>query len=234
MHNYYQKILTSVTNNQKLLAVLIDPEEFIVTQTHVFLEKLPGDTTHIFVGGSTDIHNRTEEVVTAIKKLGTFPVVLFPGDYLQITPKADALLFLALLSGRNAEYLIGQQVKAVPLIKETKLEVISTGYILIDGGTQSAVARISKTTPILQTEITHIVNTALAGEYLGNSLIYLEAGSGAINPVSQEIISRVKEAISIPLIVGGGIKTEKQKQDAYQAGADMVVMGTVFEQKRMP
>ncbi len=230
-NTYYHTICQTVKSGKKLFAVLIDPEEFKTTQAQLFLKNLPQDTTHLFVGGSTDIHNKTEEVVVSLKKYSNLPVFLFPGDYLQITPKADALLFLSLLSGRNAEYLIGQQVKAVPLIKKTTLEIISTGYLLIDGGNNATVARISKTKPIPQQEIQQIVNTAIAGEYLGAKLIYLEAGSGAITPVSDRIIKQVKKAIKIPLIVGGGIKTENQKQAAYQAGADMVVMGTVFETK---
>jgi putative glycerol-1-phosphate prenyltransferase len=228
---FYNNILQAVHKKYPLFAVLIDPEDFNCNQTIAFLDTLPNDVTHIFVGGSTDIHNKTETVVTAIKKHAHLPVFLFPGDYLQITAKADALLFLSLLSGRNAEYLIGQQVKAIPLLKETSLEIISTGYILIAGGTESSVARVSKTQPISQNDVQQIVNTAIAGQYLGAKLIYLEAGSGAKIPVSTEIISAVKNNISIPLLVGGGIKTMQQKQKAFQAGADMVIMGTVFENK---
>jgi len=227
----YFNFCQSVQAGKKLFSVLIDPEAFNSSLTQNLLNSIPEKTTHLFVGGSTDLHNKTQEVVINLKKHTDLPIFLFPGDYLQITGSADALLFLTLLSGRNAEYLIGQQVKAVGLIKKTNLEVISTGYILIDGGSDSSVARISKTKPISQKNIQQIVNTAIAGEYLGCKLIYLEAGSGAINPVSPDIISLVKKNISIPLIVGGGIKTQTQIQNAYNAGANMVVMGTFFEQK---
>jgi len=155
---------------------------------------------------------------------------LFPGDYSQLTNEADAVLFLSLLSGRNTEYLIGQQLKSVSFLQNASLEVISTGYILIDGGTISAVERVSETKPLTQSNSNAIVETALAGQYMGAKLIYLEAGSGARIAVQAEIISEVKKAIEIPLIVGGGIRTEEQKLIAYDAGADMVVMGTVFEE----
>jgi putative glycerol-1-phosphate prenyltransferase len=225
----YKSLIHSISEKKKLLSILIDPEDFCISETTAFLKTIPKETTHLFVGGSTVEKNCTEITVKAIKKHSNLPIILFPGDYSQITNEADSLLFLSLLSGRNPEYLIGQQVKAVSEIRKTSLEIISTGYILIDGGNTSAVARVSETNPIPQQNIQTIVDTAKAGEYLGAKLIYLEAGSGAIYPVSLEIISAVKKEINIPLLVGGGIKTKKQKQDAYSAGADMVVMGTVFE-----
>ncbi|MFO7719432.1 MAG: geranylgeranylglyceryl/heptaprenylglyceryl phosphate synthase, partial [Gillisia sp.] len=157
------------------------------------------------------------------------PVVLFPGDHTQITELADALLFLSLISGRNPEYLIEQQVKSVEKLRNSSLEIIPTGYILIDGGTNCAVHRVSNTRPIPQFEIETIVNTALAGQYSGKKLIYLEAGSGALISVSEEIISAVKKAIDIPLIVGGGIRSKQHLKRSYEAGADMVVIGTAFE-----
>ncbi|HLV92648.1 MAG TPA: geranylgeranylglyceryl/heptaprenylglyceryl phosphate synthase, partial [Aequorivita sp.] len=153
----------------------------------------------------------------------------FPGDYSHITNLADVLLFLSLLSGRNAEYLVGQQVKSISKLKKSSLEIIPTGYILINGGNNSSVSKVTKTSPISQTNIEEIVHTALAGQYMGAKLIYLEAGSGAKFPVSPEIISKVKSELKIPLIVGGGIKTEEQKKLAYDSGADMIVMGTAFE-----
>ena len=155
--------------------------------------------------------------------------MLFPGDYSQITDAADGILFLSLISGRNPEYLISQQVKAVPQLKVSGLEVIPTGYLLIDGGKETAVQRVTQTLPLPQQEVEIIVNTSLAGQFSGKQLIYLEAGSGALFPVSREVISEVKAAIEIPLIVGGGIRSQEQLEEAYEAGADMVVMGTVFE-----
>ena len=227
----YQSILSKTTKGKKLLAVLIDPDVFETTKTAEYLQQFPKETTHFFVGGSAVEVGKTEAAVSEIKKNSTLPILLFPGDVSQIANNADGLLFLSLLSGRNPEYLIEQQVKAVSKLRKSNLEVISTGYILIDGGTISAVERVSKTKPIPQSNIQKIIDTAVAGELLGNKLIYLEAGSGAKIPVTSEIISAVKSEIDIPLVVGGGIKTEMQKQNAYKAGADIVVMGTVFENK---
>ncbi|MDP2686369.1 MAG: geranylgeranylglyceryl/heptaprenylglyceryl phosphate synthase [Aequorivita sp.] len=226
---FYNSFLKSVAKREKLLTILIDPEKFTISETKSFLKKIPKETTHLFVGGSTVENGQTEETVKALKAETKLPVFLFPGDYSHITPIADALLFLTLLSGRNAEYLVGQQIKSISKLKNTSLEIISTGYILIDGGNHSAVSKVTKTEPLPQENIEEIVHTALAGQYMGAKLIYLEAGSGATFPIKPEIISEVKKAINIPLIVGGGIKSETQKQAAYKAGADMVVMGTAFE-----
>ena len=226
---HYQNILSDISEGEKSLAILIDPDKFSTSDTASFLQQLPTKTTHLFVGGSTDANGHTEATVKALKNHSQLPIILFPGDHTQITKFADAILFLSLLSGRNPEYLVGQQLKAVEKLKESKLEVIPTGYILVDGGTESAVARVSNTKPLSQDAVSTIVHTAMAGEFMGAKLIYLEAGSGAINPVRPEIISEVKKAINIPLIVGGGIKTKAQKQAAYKAGADLIVMGTAFE-----
>ncbi len=226
---FYKSFLKRIAKNEKQLAILIDPDKFTISDTNSFLNKIPKATTHLFVGGSTVKNDETEKIVKALKTETKLPIFLFPGDYSQITPKADVLLFLSLLSGRNAEYLIGQQVKSISKLKNSSLEIISTGYILIDGGNDSAVSKVTKTKPLSQKNIEYIVDTALAGQFMGAKLIYLEAGSGAKFPVKPEIISEVKKAINIPLIVGGGIRTEEQKQAAYKAGADMVVMGTAFE-----
>lgn len=227
--NLYQTFTESLLLQRKLLSVLVDPDKFELDRTAAFLRELPVETTHIFVGGSTVPAGRTESLVKAIKMATSRPVLLFPGDHSQITDAADGLLFLTLLSGRNPEYLIEQQLKAVPKLKATSLEVIPTGYLLIDGGHTSSVERVTGTAALSQNEVEKIVHTAVAGELMGAQLVYLEAGSGAKNPVGAHIISEVKKEISIPLIVGGGIRTDAQKQSAYSAGADMVVMGTVFE-----
>lgn len=228
--NIYKNILSAKQQNKKLLAVLIDPEKVVLENLLSFFEKIHQSiATHIFVGGSTDKNNATEKVVVAIKKATHLPVVLFPGDVSQITHKAEGILFLSLLSGRNPEYLIEQHIKAVPFLKESHLEIIPTGYLLINGGKETAVQRVSNTKPIPQTAITTIVQTAIAGQYAGKKLIYLEAGSGAIEAVNQNIIQEVAENLSIPLIVGGGIKTQQQLNAAFKAGADLVVIGTAFE-----
>ena len=182
----------------------------------------------IFVGGS-QLQNSVDETVVHIKSLTTIPVVLFPGNAFQLTNKADALLLLSLISGRNAEWLIGQHVQAAKAIQESALETISTGYILIDGGNTTAVERVSKTKPLQRDAIEEVVSTALAGELLGNKLIYLEAGSGAQNPVPTSLIKAVKESIHIPLIVGGGLTSTDAIKKAYEAGADIVVVGNYLE-----
>lgn len=226
---HYQDFLNLISEKKKGLAILIDPDKFDVSETVSFLKHIPKKTTHIFVGGSTVFNNETETVVKAIKSYSQLPVFLFPGDYNQITSEANALLFLSLLSGRNAEYLIGQQVKAISKLRGIDLEIISTGYILVDGGSESAVARVSDTSSMAQENVMVILDTALAGQYMGAKLIYLEAGSGAKVSVKPEIIKKVKEVLNIPLIVGGGIRTKQQMEEVYAAGADMIVMGTAFE-----
>jgi len=225
----YHAFTEALNLKTRLLAVLVDPDKFEAAEAPHFLRSLPTETTHIFVGGSTVPDGTTESLVNALKLVTSKPIILFPGDHSQITNAADGLLFLSLLSGRNPEYLVGQQVLSVPVLRNCTLEVIPTGYLLIDGGNQSAVARVTQTSAMSQQSFSDIVDTAKAGELMGARLIYLEAGSGARIPVSAEIISEVKKEISIPLIVGGGIKTETQRIKAYEAGADMVVMGTAFE-----
>lgn len=225
----YIDLLIASEKGLKKLAVLIDPEKFEEAETAFFLNHLPKSVTHIFVGGSTAEAYKTELTVKAIKAETNLPVVLFPGDHSQITNEADALLFLSLISGRNPEYLIEQQVRSAEKLINSELEVIPTGYILIDGGKECAVHRKSNTSPIPQQEITRIVHTALAGKLSGKQVIYLEAGSGADIPVSFGVISAVKKATNIPLVVGGGIRTIQQLEQAYKAGADLVVIGTAFE-----
>ncbi len=215
---------------EKLLAILLDPDK-------TSLDKLPKissriDTLNanfIFVGGSFVENQLTDLFVKTLKKYTKLPVILFPGDFSQLTNHADGLLFLSLLSGRNPEYLIEQQIKSVPFLKNSNLEIIPTGYILIDGGTNSSVLKMSNTKPISQENIQLAVDTSVAGMYKGKQLIYLEAGSGAEIPVNSQLISAVKQHISIPLIVGGGIKTKEQLENAYANGADLVVVGTAFE-----
>lgn len=225
----YKLFFEAFLTKKKLLAILIDPEKFALENTASFLRKLPVETSHIFVGGSTVPEGVTELLVQELKFYTAKPIVLFPGDVTQISNKADALLFLNLISGRNPEFLIGQHIKAVPFLKNTSLEIIPTAYILIDGGSNATVSKVTSTTPMPQTDVQAIINTAKAGELLGLKLIYLEAGSGAKIPVSKAIISEIKKEVSLPLIVGGGIKTIAQRQEIYQAGADVIVMGTAFE-----
>jgi phosphoglycerol geranylgeranyltransferase len=226
----YENIQDAALKGEKLLAVLIDPDKFLVKNVASFFVKVNTSiATHIFVGGSTVNDDATDVLVSEIKKHTKLPVVLFPGDVSQITDKADALLFLSLISGRNSEYLIGKHVASVSKLKNLNLEVISTGYILIENGKETAIQRVTGTHPMSRNDIQNIVDTAKAGELLGMKLIYLEAGSGALEPVSKEIIFSVKQELQIPLIVGGGIRSKQQLLNAYNFGADIVVIGTAFE-----
>ena len=162
-----------------------------------------------------------------LKKHTSLPLVLFPGDVSQVSKNANAILYLSLLSGRNANFLIEQHVKSVQQLEESNLEIIPTGYILVESGKATTVQKVTQTTPLKN--IDAITTTAKAGQYLGMQLIYLEAGSGAEYPISENIISQTKQRLSIPLIVGGGIRTKKAMTNAYNAGADLVVIGTAFE-----
>ncbi|MBL0735678.1 geranylgeranylglyceryl/heptaprenylglyceryl phosphate synthase [Flavobacterium sp. GN10] len=225
-----QQILEAKSNGQKLLAVLLDPDKIVLEKVDHLIEKInESPATHVFVGGSIVQNNILEELITALKQKTILPVILFPGDPSQISPKADGILFLSLLSGRNPDYLIEYQVQAAPILKKTNLEVISTGYILIESGNETAVARVSKTKPLSRENLDLVLATAQAGEMLGNQLIYLEAGSGAKQSVPTEMIELISQNIQIPVIVGGGIVDLQGIQKAYQAGADLVVIGTAFE-----
>ena len=228
--NIYQDILLAKKTGKQLMAVLIDPEKIEIERLPTLVKLIHlSIATHIFVGGSIDKNNCIENVVIELKKATILPVIIFPGSADQVSNKADGIFFLSLISDRNPEYLIEQQVQAAIQIKESNLEVLPTGYILVDGGKESAVERVSSSKPICQTNSELILKTALAGEFSGKKIIYLEAGSGASVPVAPTIISLVKNNLSIPLIVGGGIQTLHQLTAAYSAGADLVVIGTAFE-----
>lgn len=231
MMSIYNKLIESITKGEKLLAVLIDPDKMSIESVSEFIEKVNKSIiTYIFVGGSEVEEKLTQDLVLEIKEHTNLPVVLFPGDVSQVTHNADALLFLSLISGRNPDYLIEKQIEAVSKLKGTLLEVIPTGYLLIENGKETSVQRVTKTKPLKRNQVQFIVDTAKAGELLGMKLIYLEAGSGAAHPITPEIISKVKNELQIPLIVGGGIRTKHQLQEAYNSGADLVVIGTAFEE----
>ena len=230
MTNIYNNILKSKANNEKLLAILLDPDKIDWNNLALLIEKInQSPATHIFIGGSlvtTDIINK---LIDKIKENCALPIVLFPGNPSQISDKADAILFLSLISGRNPDFLIELQVKAAPILKKTKLEIISTGYILIESGAETAVERVSKTIPLDRNNLELALATAQAGEMLGNKFIYLEAGSGAKQAVPLEMIQLISKNIEIPLLVGGGITNLQGIQNAYDSGADLVVIGTAFE-----
>ncbi|MBY0485612.1 MAG: geranylgeranylglyceryl/heptaprenylglyceryl phosphate synthase [Flavobacteriaceae bacterium] len=226
----YQEVLNSKSENKKLLAILLDPDKLAVENLSDLIQKInQSPATHIFVGGSSFIGTHLDELINEFKSKINLPILLFPGNPSQISDKADGILFLTLLSGRNPDYLIEHQVNAVPILNKTNLEIISTGYILIESGNKTAVERVSETKPLDRNNPEYVLQTAQAGIFIGNKLIYLEAGSGAKLSVPKEMITLVAQNISIPLIIGGGIRTKQEIENAYNAGADLVVIGTAFE-----
>lgn len=230
MTSIYQEIVFAKKDKRKLLVILLDPEKILVSDVALLCSKIKNaPVTHIFLGGSTFNGNYLDELIVEIKKYCTLPILLFPGDHKQISNEADGILFLSLLSGRNPDYLIEHQINAVPLLKKTDLEIIPTAYLLIESGTITAVERVSLTKPLDRNNIDYVCQTAKAGEFMGNKLVYLEAGSGAKNAIPLEMIKKVVDEIQIPLIVGGGISTQEAIEKAFEAGADMVVIGTAFE-----
>ena len=228
--NIYQEIQDAKAANNKLLAVLLDPDKIIWESVFELISKInQSPATHVFIGGSQGDSVILDDLIVRLKTECSLPLVLFPGHPSQISKYADGILFLSLLSGRNPDYLIGHQVKAAPILKQSNLEIISTGYILIESGKETAVERVSQTQPIERDNLELVLATAVAGEMLGNKLIYLEAGSGAQKTVPVEMITLVAQNIAIPLIVGGGITNREGIQKAYESGADLVVIGTAFE-----
>jgi putative glycerol-1-phosphate prenyltransferase len=218
-----------INKNKNKIGVLIDPERhdnFSVIKTIEICVQCSVD--FILIGGSL-VSRQIDSFVNEIKKKSSIPIILFPGSLMQISENADAMLLLSLISGRNPEYLIGNHVIAAPFLKKSKLEIIPTGYILIEGSTTTSVQYISNTSPIPSEKPELAVATAIAGELLGLKSIYLEAGSGALNHVPLKVIEQVKKSISIPLIVGGGIKKREQLENIYNAGADIAIIGNSLE-----
>jgi phosphoglycerol geranylgeranyltransferase len=226
------QILKSKQAGKKQIALLIDPDKFSKPHyTKVFAQHT---FDLIFVGGSIITKGDFEKTLTDIKELaGKIPLIIFPGDEFQISKAADAILFLSLISGRNADLLIGKHVIAAPKIRKAKLESISTGYILIESGKPTTVSYMTQTIPIPNNKPEIAAATALAGEMLGMRMIYVEAGSGAEKSVETLLIKAVSDQINVPLIVGGGIHSISQIQAFYKAGADVVVVGTHFESQVM-
>jgi putative glycerol-1-phosphate prenyltransferase len=216
---------------KKSIAVLIDPDKVEDTAKLHYLINLASENCVDFflVGGSLLTTTNLSEVVRHIKKNVNLPVILFPGNSMQIDSAADAILFLSLISGRNPELLIGQHVAAAPILKNTKLEIIPTGYLLINSGKTTSVAYISNTTPIPEDKYSLAACTAMAGEMLGLQSIYLDAGSGAEREISPKMIAAVRRAVNVPLIIGGGINTSHKAMNALEAGADMIVIGNALE-----
>ncbi len=223
-------IYNNFKKEDKQFAVLIDPDKVNKERLTIIIKNAEeAKADYLFVGGSLVVNNYLDRCLFEIKALTDIPVILFPGSTLQINDKADAVFFLSVISGRNPELLIGQHVIAAPMIKKSSLEVIPTGYMLIDGGRPTTVSYISNTIPIPSDKNDIAVSTALAGEMLGLKLLYMDAGSGAKHPISETMINSVKQNINIPLIVGGGIKTPEQALIASKAGADIIVIGNAIE-----
>lgn len=226
----YQQIQESKHNGKRMLAVLIDPDK--VNELH--LDKIchncnEAGVDFFFVGGSLLTNGDLANTVLSIKNRSTIPVVLFPGNHQQVDEHADAILLLSLISGRNPDLLIGQHVLAAQRLKSAEIEIMPTGYLLIDGGNMTTVQYVSGTAPIPVNRPEIAATTALAGEQLGMKLIFAEAGSGAKHPVPAEMIRAIRREINIPLIVGGGIRTPEKAEESYAAGADIVVVGNQFE-----
>jgi phosphoglycerol geranylgeranyltransferase len=216
---------------KKAIAVLIDPDKIADEGQLEPLLRLANENCvdYFFVGGSLVTTSNLAEVVKTIKENISIPIVLFPGSALQIDPSADAILFLSLISGRNPDLLIGQHVLAAPILKNNKLEILPTGYILINSGKTTSVAYISNTTPIPDDKYSLAACTAMAGEMLGLKLIYLDAGSGAEREINKRMITAVRKSVDVPLIVGGGINTSQKAIQALEAGADLIVIGNALE-----
>lgn len=228
----YSNLTESTRKKRKQIALLLDPDK--LTSSHLdSLSELANinQVDYIFVGGSLITHHDFNGVVGAIKDLFSMPVVIFPGSNLHISDHADAILLLSLISGRNPELLIGNHVIAAPLLKNASLEIISTGYMLVESGRITSVQYISNTMPIPRNKTDIAVCTAMAGEMLGMKTIYVDAGSGAGQTVPAEMIKNIKHNLNVPLIVGGGITQPVYAQSIWEAGADVIVIGTATEDK---
>ncbi len=226
----YQSIAGKKKAGRKSFAVLIDPDK-VNEQKITELSGLTAEANveYLLVGGSLVISNHLDEVVKQIKRQCSIPVILFPGTPSQVSRYADALLYLSLISGRNPELLIGQHVISAPFVKQSGLEIISTGYMVIDGGAPTTVSYISNATPIPSNKNEIAMCTAMAGEMLGMKLIYMDAGSGAERPITEAMIAGVADAIEIPLVVGGGITDPEKAYLNCKAGADVIVVGNAIE-----
>jgi putative glycerol-1-phosphate prenyltransferase len=217
-------------NTNKAFAVLIDPDKLNEQALSDTIQlAIDAKVDYFFVGGSLVVTDTLDKVVTTIKAACSIPVVLFPGSPDQITPNADALLYLSLISGRNPELLIGQHVISAPFVRQSGLEIIPVGYMLVDGGTPTTVSYISNTNPIPANKNDIASCTAMAGEMLGLKVIYMDAGSGAQTAIPSAMIQEVSKYIKIPLIIGGGITTAAKAKENCLAGADIIVVGNAVE-----
>lgn len=226
----YRSFLETRSHSRKKLAVLIDPDKVRLGSFDQLIElSVRAGVDYFFIGGSLIVSNQLDACLESIKDKCDIPTILFPGDSFQLSYRADGLLFLSLISGRNAELLIGKHVITAPYLRMSPLEILPTGYMLIDGGVPTTVTYISNTFPIPRNKEDVAVCTALAGEMLGLKLIYMDAGSGARYPVSESMIGAVRGAIDLPIIVGGGILDPEQARRNVRAGADILVVGNALE-----
>jgi putative glycerol-1-phosphate prenyltransferase len=217
---------------KKAFAVLLDPDKIGDKNQLLNLIRLGLENRidYFFVGGSLLTQNNLHQIITWIRENCEIPIILFPGNTMQIDLRADGILFISLISGRNPDLLIGQHVLAAPILKRSHLEVIPTGYMIIDGGRPTSVSYMSQTQPLPADKPSLAASTAVAGEMLGLRLIYMDAGSGAAQPISPKMINVVKKSINLPLIIGGGINTPDKAQLALEAGADIIVVGNGIEE----
>mgnify|MGYP001274878819 FL=1 len=228
--NLYTSILEKKAKGKKLFAILIDPDKQKNSVLSLIVQKAnEANVDYFFVGGSLLTNDNLDECIKTIKNNSNIPVILFPGNAMQINKNADGILFLSLISGRNPELLINKQVISAPILKQTSLEVISTGYMLIDSGKPTTASYMSNTLPIPRNKNGIATSTAIAGEYLGMKLIYMDGGSGAEKPIEIDMIKQVSNQINIPLIVGGGICNAQKAIDNCNAGADLIVVGNAIE-----
>lgn len=225
-----EHILSLKRQGKKGFAILIDPDKIRPEECAAMAERInQARIDFVLVGGSLLVNDNIRQVIPELKRLVQAPVIVFPGNLLQLSTEADALLFLSVISGRNPEMLIGNHVVAAPLLKASGIEVVPTGYMLIDTGRTTAVHYMSGTQPIPWDKADIAACTAMAGELLGLQLIYMDGGSGAEKTISTEMISAVAGSVDIPLIVGGGIRTRKHAEAILKAGADIIVVGTALE-----
>jgi phosphoglycerol geranylgeranyltransferase len=222
---------SGILNKEKKTGLLLDPDKASGGSLSNILKIAEENKTDFILAGGSLTFSNIDNLIDAIKKECSIPIILFPGNLLQLTHKADVILLLSLISGRNPELLIGNHVIAAPFLKDVRSKLISVGYILINCGSKTSVEYISQTEAIPSDKPEIVVATALAGEMLGLNMIYLEAGSGASSSVPPEIISSVRENVSVPIAVGGGIKEKKQISAIFKAGADMIILGNGCEKK---
>lgn len=229
IYNYIQE---RIDKNGAAMFLLIDPDSITAEYLNeIITEANKSDIDAFLIGGSILVGEQLKSYIDLIKSNSTIPVILFPGDINQIIPEADAVLFISLISGRNPENLIGKHVAAAPIIKNYKIEPLSTGYILIDSGKPTTAQYMSGTFPIPSNKPEIATATALAGQYIGMKFIYLEGGSGAENSVPSEMIKMVSNSVSVPVIVGGGIKSIQDIKEKTDSGGKIIVVGNFFENK---